>query len=109
VTLLATIPSLSLSLRASIHSNLNDIIALHEELLGDLHRTVPHSEYTQLSPALLAKASQSKTGGHQRWRSLDAATNTEDHGWIRKIPGMVAEPKVVADVANIFAKMVRTQ
>lgn len=102
-------PSLSLSLRASIHGNLNDIIALHEELLGDLHRVVPHSEYTQLSPTSLAKALGSKVAGHQRWRSLDAQTEKEDHGWIRRIPGMVAESKVAADVAKIFAQKVRAQ
>jgi hypothetical protein len=52
VTLLASIPTLSLNLRASINRNLNDIAELHEELLGDLHRAVPHSEYTQVNCAV---------------------------------------------------------
>ena len=82
------------------------MVALHEDILGELHRTVPHSEYTQLSPSSLAKASGVKGNGHQRWRSLDAATESRDHRWIRKIPGMTAEPKVAAEVAKIFAKKV---
>ena len=60
VTLLASIPALSLNLRASINRNLNEIVELHEELLGDLHRVIPHSEYTQseMHWACLTSASQ---------------------------------------------------
>jgi len=48
---MASIPTLSLNLRASINRNLNEIVELHEELLGDVHRVVPHSEYTQPMPS----------------------------------------------------------
>ncbi|KAK6587176.1 hypothetical protein PZA11_000466 [Diplocarpon coronariae] len=40
VTLLASIPSLSLNLRASINRNLNEIVELHEDLLGEIHRVM---------------------------------------------------------------------
>lgn len=104
ITLLASIPSLSLNLRASINRNLNDIVELHEELLGDLHRAVPHSEYTQ--PTLSASR-RPVLSGHHRWRSLDAVPeNVEGTAWLQKIPGMTAEPKVAADVARVFAKKV---
>ncbi|TVY42298.1 hypothetical protein LSUB1_G001051 [Lachnellula subtilissima] len=101
VTLLASIPNLSLALRASINKNLNEIIELHEELLGDLHRVVPHSEYTQpnyhqSSLSLLPK-------GHHRWRSLDAVPeNGHGSSWLQKIPGLTAEPRVAAEVARTF-------
>lgn len=44
---LSAVPALSGQTRASIHRNVMDILALHEELLGELHRVVPHSELNQ--------------------------------------------------------------
>jgi hypothetical protein len=103
VTLLASIPTLSLNLRASINRNLNDIVELHEELLGDLHRVVPHSEYAQST----ARVQALPANGHHRWRSLDAVPeNTTGANWLQKIPGMTAEPKVAAQVARVFGKKV---
>jgi hypothetical protein len=46
--------------------------------------------------------------GHKRWKSLDAVH--KDRGevpWLEKIPGMTAEPQVVAEVAKIFSKKVK--
>ncbi|TVY83346.1 hypothetical protein LSUE1_G000997 [Lachnellula suecica] len=101
VTFLASIPSLSENLRASINRNLNDIVELHEELLGDLHRVVPHSEYTQLDGKQQKLSPPSN--GHHRWQSLDAVPE-DAHGlsWLHKVPGMIAEPKVAAEVARTF-------
>lgn len=105
MTLLASIPSLSLNLRASINRNLNDIVALHEDLLGDLHRIVPHSEYTQITS--VGSPAPHRSTGHQRWRSLDAVPeNVGTAAWLQKIPGMTAEPKVAAEVAKAFGKKV---
>jgi hypothetical protein len=102
---MASIPTLSLSLRASINRNLNEIVELHEELLGDLHRTVPHSEYTQLDCANPTLSPQAN--GHNRWASLDAVPEqTGGASWLQKIPGMTAEPKVAASVARVFEKKV---
>ncbi|KAG0650937.1 Phosphatidylinositol 3 [Hyphodiscus hymeniophilus] len=102
VTLLASVPTLSLSLRASINRNLNDIVELHEELLGDLHRVVPHSEYTQMKTIPVQPL---PTNGHHRWRSLDAVPeNATDVAWLQTIPGMTAEPKVAGEVARVFGK-----
>ncbi|CAG8976616.1 hypothetical protein HYALB_00002132 [Hymenoscyphus albidus] len=104
VTLLASIPSLSLSLRTSINRNLNEIVELHEELLGDLHKVVPHSEYTQVD-CTEATLSPPVSGGHNRWRSLDAVPeNARGPAWLQKITGMTSEPKIAAEVANVFAK-----
>ncbi|KAJ6445632.1 membrane-associating domain-containing protein [Purpureocillium lavendulum] len=40
VTILASLPTLCMGLRASINQNLTEIIELHEEILGDLHRVM---------------------------------------------------------------------
>jgi hypothetical protein len=102
---MASIPTLALNLRASINRNLNEIVELHDELLGDLHRAVPHSEYTQscyADPTLTQPAY-----GHNRWRSLDAVPeDTGGDSWLQKIPGMTAEPKVAAAVARVFEQKV---
>lgn len=105
VTFLASIPSVSPKLRISIHRNLNEIVELHEELLGGLHNVVPHSEYTQDDTAQVLQTPP--TPKHHRWRSLDAVPkDAVDTSWLRDIPGMVAEPKVAADVAKVFGKKV---
>jgi hypothetical protein len=101
---MASIPTLSLNLRASINRNLNEIVELHEELLGDLHRVVPHSEYTQ--PIAAETPVADSPNGHHRWRSLDAAPAHKSGTWLQKIPGMTAEPKIAADVARVFGKKV---
>jgi hypothetical protein len=106
VTLMSSIPTLSSNLRASINGNLNEIAELHEEILGDLHRVVPHSEYTQPNGSAEAKIS-TPASGHNRWRSLDAVPeHAGGPNWLQKIPGMIAEPKVAAEVARIFGNKV---
>lgn len=103
VTLLASVPMLP-SLRASISRNLSEIVELHDELLGDLHRVVPHSEYTQ--PDYIHNLASEKKG-HHRWRSLGAVPeNSGDLSWVQKIPGMTAEAQIAADVAKVFGKRV---
>jgi hypothetical protein len=90
------------SLRASINRNLNEIVELHEGLLGELHRAVPYSEYTQLN---VTKPIPSNSKGHTRWRSLDAVPeHLSGATWLQKIPGMTAEPKIAAQVARVFGK-----
>lgn len=104
ITILASLPTLSPGLRSSINQNLTDIVQLHENLLGDLHRVVPHSEYTQLDiPPPATKPDR----GHKRWRSLDAVPeNKVGLTWLQTIPGMTAEPQVAAEVAKVFSKKV---
>ncbi|KAJ4414914.1 hypothetical protein N0V85_002939 [Neurospora sp. IMI 360204] len=105
VTILASLPTLPASLRSSINRNLNDIVELHEEMLGDLHRAIPHSEYTQLNFPLQIPSAGSGFRGHQRWRSLDAVPEDKDGiSWLRQVPGMLADPQVAAEVAKIFTK-----
>ena len=99
-------PTLPVGLRSSVNRNLAEIVELHEEILGDLHRMVPDSEYTQIQ--LSDPATKSAARHHRRWRSLDAVP--EDGGdvtWLQQIPGMMADPGVGAEVAKLFSKKVR--
>ncbi|KAK7744163.1 hypothetical protein SLS53_003684 [Cytospora paraplurivora] len=102
VTILVSLPTLPSGLRSSINRNLADIVELHEELLGELHRAVPDSEYTQLD---LPPRSKHHLQNHRRIRSLDAVPeNDESIKWLDTVPGMVAEPNIAADVAKVFTK-----
>ncbi|KAK3694652.1 hypothetical protein B0T22DRAFT_526496 [Podospora appendiculata] len=105
VTILASLPTLPAGLRSSINRNLTDIVELHEEMLGDLHRAVPHSEYTQLELPLPVAPPGAAVRGHHRWRSLDAVPEDKDGiSWLRDCPGMLADPQTAAEVAKIFSK-----
>ncbi|KAK3984694.1 hypothetical protein QBC44DRAFT_345861 [Cladorrhinum sp. PSN332] len=105
ITILASLPTLPSGLRASINQNLTDIVELHEEMLGELHRAVPHSEYTQLDFSVQTSPVSPGIRGHQRWRSLDAVPEDKDGLlWLRDVPGMLSEPQTAAEVAKIFTK-----
>lgn len=109
---MASLPSLCAGLRSSINQNLTEIIELHDEILGELHRVIPHSEYTQLElPARLPAASTPLPSGlhvHRRRLSSDAVANRgHQASWLQSITGMLSEPQVGAEVAKVFAKRVR--
>lgn len=84
------------------------MIELHEEILGELHRIVPFSEYTHSDVSgPLNNQNMEQTQGHRRWKSLDAVPEYKKsilstHDSI----GMAAEPQVAAEVAKIFSKKV---
>ncbi|KAI1429999.1 hypothetical protein F5Y12DRAFT_709544 [Xylaria sp. FL1777] len=104
VTILASLPTLQHGLRSSINQNLTDIIELHEEILGELHRIVPDSEYTQ-PEYISVEPSPKPSQEHHRWHSLDSVP--EDRGgrsWLHSVPSVVAEPNIAAEVAQIFGK-----
>ncbi|KAI0389365.1 Dbl homology domain-containing protein [Xylariaceae sp. FL0594] len=104
VTILASLPAVHHGLRSSMNENLTDIIHLHEEILGELHRAVPHSEYTQpkhihVGPVPLPSE------GHHRWHSLDSVPEGQGGAaWLQGVPSVVAEPSIAAEVAQIFGK-----
>lgn len=98
-------PPVSAGLRSSINRNLAEIVELHEEILGEIHRVVPDSEYTQLSVPRPFKRAPKRS--HHRWRSLDSVPENAEHiSWLQRVPGMVAEPQVAEEVAKIFGKRV---
>ncbi|KAF4495162.1 hypothetical protein FAGAP_8693 [Fusarium agapanthi] len=106
INLLAALPTLPERLRSSINHNLDQILQLHEEILGELHRVVPDSEYSQADHLIVSssKSNNPKTG-HRRWSSLDIVSG--DQGSLQlleKEPGVLSEPQVAADAAKIFSK-----
>jgi hypothetical protein len=105
VTLLASLPTHQIGLRSSINQNLAEMVELHEEILGELHRVVPNSEYTQI---VVSKATTGTTPrGHHRWRSLDSVPENDDRmSWLRQVPGMIADAQVAEEVARVFGKKV---
>ncbi|KAF2273398.1 uncharacterized protein EI97DRAFT_436053 [Westerdykella ornata] len=46
-TLVSTIPAISSRARTCIQHNINQILQLHQDLLRELHRVVPHADFTQ--------------------------------------------------------------
>lgn len=106
MTTFASLPAVSAGLRSSINRNLTEIVELHEEILGELHRAIPNSEYTQAE--LLKQPERLQPRAHQRWRSLDSVPEDAEHmSWLQRIPGMVADAQVAEEVAKIFGKRVR--
>ncbi|KAM0520172.1 hypothetical protein ACHAPE_003452 [Trichoderma viride] len=111
VTILAALPSICVGLRSSINQNLTKIVKLHEELLGELHRAVPYSEYAQINvaPTITPFANPSclHAHSHKRWSSLGAVPEQNMKAkWLLKAPGMLADPQVAAEVAKVFAKKI---
>ena len=109
VTILASLPPSAPGFRSSINHNFNDILELHDELLGELHRAVPHSEYTQPDPPFQRTLSnpQTRGDGHRRWRSVHVVPEGRDGiSSLRNVPGMAAEPQTAAEVAKLFLKRV---
>ncbi|KXH45538.1 RhoGEF domain-containing protein [Colletotrichum nymphaeae SA-01] len=104
ITILASLPTLPPGLRSSINRNLTDIVELHEELLGELHRAVPDSEYTQMEIPSLPRKPPSR--GHQRMRSLDSVPEDDDRAisWLQEVPGMISEAQIAGDVAKVFSR-----
>lgn len=105
VTILASIPTLPAGLRSSINRNLTEIVELHEEILGDLHRVIPDSEYTQ--PDVSLPPSTSAMRGHRRWQSLDAVPEDKNNAsLIQEVPGVASEAQIAGDVAKVFSRKV---
>ncbi|KAF7537888.1 hypothetical protein G7Z17_g12762 [Cylindrodendrum hubeiense] len=105
ITILASLPTLPMRLRSSINRNLTEIVELHEEILGDLHRVIPHSEYTQLDLSLSFAKPTNHGNGHRRWWSHDGISEIQNGvAWLHNVPGMVSDPQVAAEVAKIFGK-----
>ncbi|KAF9879079.1 rho guanyl nucleotide exchange factor [Colletotrichum karsti] len=102
ITILASLPTLPMGLRSSINRNLTDIVELHEELLGELHRVVPDSEYSQMD--IPATASKPTGRGHQRMRSLDSVPEDDKAiSWL-EIPGMMTDAQIAGAVAKVFSR-----
>ncbi|KAI9682192.1 MAG: hypothetical protein M1817_000246 [Caeruleum heppii] len=117
-TLLASVTTVTPATRDSIHANILEILHMHEELLGALHCVIPNSEYTQDPPGVV---SPEKTG-HVQWTNLDVvledgctvtvprrsrrSADASQSGGTATV-GLVASPRVAADVADVFSRMMK--
>lgn len=82
------------------------MIELHEDILGELHRVVPLSEYTQ-TEASISLSQMPLHPAHRRWRSLDAVPKHDKSSpLLQASPGMDTEPQIAAEVARIFTRRV---
>ncbi len=106
MAVLAASPSADSNLCSSIHDNLAKIVHLHNEILTDLRRIFPDqghfretiSEIPYGSPTLQSK----------RLWNLDVVPETKTQGQQpNEDSHLTAEPQTAADVATLFAKMVR--
>ncbi|EYB23901.1 hypothetical protein FG05_01266 [Fusarium graminearum] len=105
INMLAALPTLPERLRSSINHNLDRILQLHEEILGELHRIVPDSEYSQADHLTASFKVTSPKTGHRWWGSLDVLP--EDQVSLQRLerePGIFSEPQVAAEVAKVFSK-----
>ncbi|KAI8724890.1 DH domain-containing protein [Fusarium sp. LHS14.1] len=99
VNMLAALPSLSKQLRSSTNRNLHRILQLHDEILGDLHRVVPFSEYSQLEHPVLSKSGRNRSRGLNTLP--ECGVNLQA---LHCVPGMLTDPQVAAEVAKVFSK-----
>ncbi|KAF5023930.1 hypothetical protein F66182_4010 [Fusarium sp. NRRL 66182] len=105
INMLAALPTLPERLRSSIHHNLDEILQLHDDILGELHRVVPDSEYTQADHPAMSSKLVNRKNDHRRLSSLDVLPAYQNNlQWLEKEPGISSEPQVAAEVAKVFTK-----
>ena len=105
--------------RSSAQQNIARLLELHDDLLGELHRVVPHSEYDQKISRKDALPAPSRS--HIRWhsaeivpprvvgstavkenrRSLNISRSSEQEPLV-----VHCAPEVAADVAKVFQEQV---
>lgn len=101
--MLAALPSLSEQLRSSTNRNLHHILQLHDEILGDLHRVVPYSEYSQFDHPAFNRSGHSQSQGQNTLPKCSVNLRA-----LQNAPGMLTDPQVAAEVAKVFSKKVRS-
>lgn len=113
-TLLASVPTLTETTRSSIQRNMLEILQLHEDLLGELHRVIPNSEYSEEISARppgvgnahirFGNVDGTSDAGRPRMSSCISAMTYDS---IEDYVGLTATPQTVRDVAKVFTNMVR--
>jgi hypothetical protein len=108
--------------RYTAQKTISELLRLHNDILGDLHATVPFAEYDQN----IAKTKPTFMPSHARWHSVDVVPSRSRPGkhtleTIRQgrrslninrstdeeHPLAHCSPSVVAEVAAIFQRQVR--
>ncbi|KAF2234128.1 Dbl homology domain-containing protein, partial [Viridothelium virens] len=116
--LLTSTASISTERRTLIRRNLDQILEIHEGLLGELHHVVPHAEYNQGHAREAMSPSRPR---HTRFHSVDILQGRREELPIRKqrysldtcklterAPiALLADPQTAAKVAAVFNKYVK--
>lgn len=113
--MLVSLPSTYPGLRKSVNQNLSDILQLHEEILGELHRAVTHSEYKEFGSfrsmgGTAARLTLGQVEMHHRLEVGPEATVTTMQNRRRlptEIVELCTEPQVIAEISKIFDRKVR--
>ncbi|KAF1988659.1 hypothetical protein K402DRAFT_402830 [Aulographum hederae CBS 113979] len=122
-TLLASVATLPVHIRISVQQTVGQILQLHEDLLGELHKVVPNAEITERSPPKSAKRQQPR---HVRWHSADIMPGKQGgfkvgrkfrHSIDASVPthqerqerhsGISTDTKTAADVARVFDRFLK--
>lgn len=116
--ILTALPSLSGQTKSSIQQNISQILQLHEDLLAELHRTVPQADFTKSAQQEIYPVTKAK---HIRFHSADIIPGCfTEHKVTRRLRhsldigrspdrrprGLVTDTKTVGDIARIFNKHV---
>ncbi|KAL5611590.1 hypothetical protein BROUX41_000826 [Berkeleyomyces rouxiae] len=113
ITIFAGLPTLPDGLRASINHNLTAIVELHEEIIRELYRVVPHLEYspsTYNNSTNTQELSGKQSDSAMRMRLGPSGTTNADGKTTSNLshpyenPEMFAETQVTEDVAKIFTR-----
>ncbi|KAL1901713.1 hypothetical protein Cpir12675_000220 [Ceratocystis pirilliformis] len=117
ITIFAGLPTLPDALRASINHNLTAIVELHEEILRELYRVVPHLEYSPSTYNTLTDSGGLPNNSNNNKNDLSTTTCMKlrpptsaerpkptflPHP--HESPEMFAEAQVTEDVAKIFTR-----
>jgi len=116
--ILTGVPALPAQTRASIQQNISQILQLHEDLLAELHQTVPQAEFTQSAHQETYPVTKAK---HIRFHSADLMPGRfVEHKIARRLRhsldigrsperrshGLVTDTRTIGDIARIFNKHV---
>jgi hypothetical protein len=105
--MLVAVPAIYPGLRKSVKQNLSDIIQLHKEILGELHRAVSISDYkefgTSRSPIKTAdQMMRSRMPTHHR--SADVRASDVRSRTLAEAPEICSEPQVIVEVSKLFER-----
>ncbi|KAF2024193.1 hypothetical protein EK21DRAFT_79214 [Setomelanomma holmii] len=116
--ILTALPTISGHTKSSIQQNISQILQLHEDLLAELHHTVPQADFTKSAHHETYPVTKAK---HIRFHSADIMPGRGEHKVTRRLRhsleigrspdrrprGLVTDTQTVGNVAKIFNKHMR--
>ncbi|KAI9677185.1 MAG: hypothetical protein M1829_002759 [Trizodia sp. TS-e1964] len=120
-TYLASITTLPQQACKAIHSNMTEILQLHQDLLEEIYRVVPSPQHSseQISNAVPGNGDHFLRG-HSRWHSFDGALEQKNEPRRTRVLrrsadltrqplahpiGSISDPHVAANISKVFDKL----